>query len=234
MKIGTVKLGDYPKIVLIPKEESFESDLFKARSLKLDLIELRVDLLRHSNPKELLDKVADFGFYAILTVRAPFEGGNFKGSEEERILLLKELSLHPAVGAVDIELRAEAFKEVVEHVLSLGKLPIVSYHDFERTLPFKQIRSLIDKVPERAVPKLAFMAESVFDAAELACAVKASQRKAVFMSMGRFGSFTRIVGFAFGSLLSYTFFGKPVAPGQLDAETLIKLMKEFSILRRRF
>ncbi len=44
------------------------------------------------------------------------------------------------------------------------------------------------------------------------------------MVMGEVGSFTRVVGFSFGSLLTYTFFGKPVAPGQIEAERLIKLL----------
>ena len=44
------------------------------------------------------------------------------------------------------------------------------------------------------------------------------------MVMGEVGSFTRVVGFSFGSLLTYTFFGRPVAPGQIEAEKLIKLL----------
>jgi 3-dehydroquinate dehydratase-1 len=56
--------------------------------------------------------------------------------------------------------------------------------------------------------------------------------------MGELGKFTRVVGFSFGSLLTYTFFGKPVAPGQIEAEELIllleKLYPEYADYRKKF
>ena len=68
------------------------------------------------------------------------------------------------------------------------------------------------------------MGRTQSDAARVCCVLSQLNYPRVFMVMGEVGSFTRVVGFSFGSLLTYTFFGRPVAPGQIEAERLIKLL----------
>jgi len=229
VKVGTVELGKRPVVILVPDWSSLPSELERARELRLDLIEARVDLMKPEKVRENLDLIADYGFYSVLTVRPTWEGGRFRGSEEERLKLFKELISHPAVGAVDVELKAQILPQVRELAGANGKRLIVSYHDFEKTPGKEEIRGIFKKAVSAGaeVVKTAFMGSSHADAARVCSVMAELPHPKVFMVMGEVGKFTRVVGFSFGSLLTYTFFGRPVAPGQIEAERLVELLTQF-------
>jgi len=229
VKVGTVELGKRPAVILVPDWSSLPSELERARELRLDLIEARVDLMEADRIRENLDLIADYGFYSVLTVRPTWEGGKFEGSEEERLELFKELIPHPAVGAVDVELNAKILPEVRKLARAEGKRLIVSYHDFEKTPEREEIRGIFERAIEAGadVVKTAFMGSSHADAARVCSVMAELPHPKIFMVMGEVGKFTRVVGFSFGSLLTYTFFGRPVAPGQIEAERLVELLAYF-------
>jgi len=232
MQIGTVELGKVPKVVVALDDENLRENLERARELKVDLIEARLDLLKEISRetfKSFLDAVADFGFYSISTIRPVWEGGKFKGSEEERLELFKLVISHPATGAVDIELKAKILPYIKEMVKKERKVLIVSYHDFERTPSKAEIENILCRAKETGadIVKVAFAGKDVSDATKVCCVLEKFDHPKIFMVMGEVGKFTRVVGFSFGSLLTYTFFGKPVAPGQIEAEKLIRLLCEF-------
>jgi len=229
VKIGTVELGKRPAVILVPDQSSLCEDLEKARRLRIDLIEARADLINRSKVKESLDLIADYGFYAVLTLRPKWEGGGFEGSEKERLELFEKFVSHPAVGAVDVELHAPILAEVRELAKGAGKKLIISYHDFEKTPERDEIRRIFEKAleAEADIVKTAFMGRSHSDAARVCSVMAELPRPKIFMVMGQAGKFTRVVGFSFGSLLTYTFFGRPVAPGQIEAERLIELLIQF-------
>ena len=229
MKVGTVELGKRPAVILVPDWSSLPSELERARELRLDLIEARVDLMEADRIRENLDLIADYGFYSVLTVRPTWEGGKFEGSEEERLELFKELIPHPAVGAVDVELKAQILPQVKELAEVSGKRLIVSYHDFEKTPEREEIKGIFEKAVEAGaeIVKTAFMGRSHADAARVCSVMAELPHPKIFMVMGEVGKFTRVVGFSFGSLLTYTFFGRPVAPGQIEAERLVELLAYF-------
>ena len=237
MLIGTVELGKVPRVVLATDDENLKSKLERARLLGIDLVEARVDLLKEPTEKRVrtfLDVVADYGFYAVSTVRPVWEGGAFRGDESERLSLFELLVKHPATGAVDVELRSEILPEVRTMARQERKPLIVSYHDFEKTPGESEIEELFGKAVEAGADlvKLAFTGKSHDDAARVCSTLFKFKEPKVFMVMGEAGKFTRVVGFSFGSLLTYTFFGKPVAPGQIEAERLVSLLKEFYPDRR--
>jgi len=228
MQIGTVELGNLPRVILA-LGENYEGDLERAAKLKIDLIEARLDLLsekRVEKFKEFLDRIADYGFYSVSTLRPKWEGGQFVGSETDRLKLFEFIAGHPATGAVDIELRSEILDEVREICREHGKKLIVSYHDFEKTPDRGEIEEILESAKEKGadIVKVAFMGRTHSDASRVCCVLSQFDHPKVFMVMGEVGSFTRVVGFSFGSLLTYTFFGRPVAPGQIEAEKLIKLL----------
>jgi 3-dehydroquinate dehydratase-1 len=237
MLIGTVELGKVPRVVLATDDENLKSKLERARLLGIDLVEARVDLLKEPTEKRVrtfLDVVADYGFYAVSTVRPVWEGGAFRGDESERLSLFELLVKHPATGAVDVELRSEILPEVRAMARQERKPLIVSYHNFEKTPGESEIEELFGKAVEAGADlvKLAFTGKSHDDAARVCSTLFKFKEPKVFMVMGEAGKFTRVVGFSFGSLLTYTFFGKPVAPGQIEAERLVSLLKEFYPDRR--
>ncbi|WP_456397209.1 type I 3-dehydroquinate dehydratase [Desulfurobacterium sp.] len=233
MQLGTVELGKIPRVILAMNDENLEEKLFKARELKIDLIEARIDLLKNlteTNIKHFLDTIGDFGFYAVATVRPVWEGGKFSKDEEERLNVIKQVAEHPVVAAIDIELRAEKIiKRVITYTKSLRKKVIVSFHDFEKTPSPEEIVNITSKAGEIGgdIVKCAFQANSIHDVSNTSCTMKTIGMPKIFMLMGDKGSISRVDGFFFGSLLTYTFFGKSVAPGQIEAENLIKLLMRF-------
>jgi len=232
VRIGTVELGKLPRVIVALDGQEIKKKLEKARELKIDLIEARIDLIEDRSPasvKAFLDTIADYGFFAVATVRPKWEGGKFRGSEEERLTIFRSIISHPAIGAVDVELRSKLLPKVKELVKRERKVLIVSYHDFESTPDEKEIETILQKAidAEADIIKVAFMGKNREDAARVCCTVRKLNRPSVFMVMGEFGKFTRVIGFSFGSLLTYTFFGKAVAPGQIEAEELVRLLSEF-------
>ncbi|WP_163327576.1 type I 3-dehydroquinate dehydratase [Desulfurobacterium thermolithotrophum] len=232
MQIGTVTLGRIPRVIVALNDVRLKENLEKARELKIDLVEARIDLLEKINEESVklfLDTIANYGFYTVSTLRPSWEGGNFSGSETERLKLFEKIVKHPATGAVDIELRSEILLDVKTLVKKEHKVLIVSYHDFEKTPVEEEIEEIFHKAVEVGadVVKLAFTGKEKKDVARVCCTISKFNHPKIFMVMGESGKFTRVVGFSFGSLLTYTFFGKPVAPGQIEAEKLIKLLCEF-------
>jgi 3-dehydroquinate dehydratase-1 len=228
--IGTVELGEIPRVVLVLSDRNLKDALSLARHLRLDLVELRVDLFADCKGLEAirscLDTIAEFGFYSILTIRPGWEGGRFTEEESVRLQLFKALISHPGVGSVDIELKAQILPAVREIAKAHRKPLIVSYHNFENVPPQSQILEILEKAKNLGadIVKVAFTAKDLESAQRLCCAVSVFKHPKVFMAMGSAGMFTRVVGFSFGSLLTYTFFGKPTAPGQVPAEKLVKLL----------
>jgi len=238
MQIGTVELGREPAVIVALNGQNLEENLEKARRLRIDLIEARLDLLPEVNSEEIkrfLDLVADYGFYTVSTLRPNWEGGNFKGEDSERLKFFEEIVKHPATGAVDVELRSSILPEVASLVKEERKKLIVSYHDFEKTPPNGEIEEILHRCKEVGadIVKVAFMGKRQEDAARVCCVLSQFNHPKIFMVMGEVGSFTRVVGFSFGSLLTYTFFGKPVAPGQIEAERLIKLLSNLYLSYRK-
>ncbi len=232
MQIGTVKLGGIPRVIVALNDTSLKDNLEKARKLKIDLIEARIDLLSKVNKESIrnfLDIIADFGFYTVSTLRPDWEGGKFNKSEQIRLELFKEIVKHPATGAVDIELRSEILPDIRNLVREEHKVLIVSYHNFEKTPIEKEIEEIFHRAIKSGadIVKLAFTGRRKEDAARVCCTLSKFNHPKIFMVMGEEGKFTRVTGFSFGSLLTYTFFGKPVAPGQIEAEKLVKLLCEF-------
>ncbi|WP_457678997.1 type I 3-dehydroquinate dehydratase [Thermovibrio sp.] len=236
MLVGTVELGSRPITVLVPDFSKLKEELERARALGIDLIEARVDLMERGKEREALDLIANYGFYSILTVRPTWEGGKFEGGEEERLTLFKRLLPHPAVGAVDVELRAEILPQVSELAGKERKRLIVSFHDFKETPSEEEIASSFKEAVKKGadIVKLAYFGRSPSDAARVCSTLFKFKEPKVFMVMGEEGRFTRVVGFSFGSLLTYTFFGKAVAPGQIEAEDLIKELSFYYPEYRKF
>ncbi len=231
MQIGTVELGKLPRIVLSMSSVDRVS-LELARNLKVDLIELRLDLLNPfsiENIKNTLNLVSDYGFYSIVTLRPNWEGGNFLGTDKERMSIFHRFIKHPSVGAVDIEFKSNIRDEILMLSRSLNKISIVSYHDFEG-MPSND--EITDTAREMAgtgadIVKLAFFGTKPSDAARLSCLMFKLKFNKIFMLMGKYGRLTRVNGFDFGSLLTYTFLGTETAPGQINALDLIRLMSKF-------
>jgi len=191
--------------------------------VRADLVELRLDYIQDEIKLEKL--LAASKGKAIVTCRAADEGGNWRGTESDRIaLLLRGADLGAAY--VDIELA---------HVGSLGRRPpcklILSHHDFDN-MPgnLNEItRNMVDAGAD--VVKVAALARDAADNVVMLDILGRSQKPTVAIAMGEHGVPSRILGRKFGALWTYASLetGAESAPGQITVDQLLDLYRYKSI-----
>jgi 3-dehydroquinate dehydratase/shikimate dehydrogenase len=179
-----------------------------------DLIELRLDSV--SDP-DVAGALAGRRRPVIVTCRPEWEGGLFKGAEEDRRRILADAL---ALGAeyVDIELRAR-FDDLVSQ--SGGSRVVLSYHDFQG-IP-ADLAGLVQSMRSTGaeVVKVAVKTERLSDCVPLFDLGAQMGREAGFVviGMGPFGFATRVLAGRFGSMWTYA--GSERAVGQTSAAALL-------------
>ena len=224
---------DRPLIALPVDDKNLEETLKMAKEKPIDIIELRIDKFESYDTNYILEKaklVKDYGFTLLSTVRSKEEGGA-ELSDEERLNIFQEVI--PVSDIVDVELLSESInREVIDIVKKEGKLSLVSYHDFEKTPSEEEIQSIIDKGASLSadIIKYAFSVKSSEDVGRiLSVTYRNRDKNLVAIGMGELGKLTRVAGFFFGSLISYTFIGKSFAPGQIEVDKLVEEMRFYGI-----
>lgn len=224
---------DRPLIALPVDDKNLEETLKVAKQKPIDIIELRIDQFENYDIDYVLDKaklVKGYGFILLSTVRSKEEGGA-DISDEERLNIFQKVI--PVSDIVDIELLSENInREVINIAKKEGKLSLISYHDFEKTPSEKEIQIIIDKGASLSadIIKYAFNVKSNEDVGRiLSVTHKNRDKNLVAIGMGELGKLTRVAGFFFGSLISYTFIGKSFAPGQIEVDKLVEEMRFYGI-----
>src|SRR6202011_489331 len=105
----------------------------EAKSAGVDVAELRIDRFSRTDVDHVLSEIHAFrALPTLATVRSRHEGGQWSGTEEERLELFRAVA--PFVNAVDIELSS---REILQDVIAAARqhdvMVIASYHDFEHT-----------------------------------------------------------------------------------------------------
>ena len=210
-----------PKVVA---SVTSRDDAREAALLGADLVEIRVDLVEE-DPRALVESVyRDVDCPLIVTIRPEFEGGKFAGSERERVRLFKAMA--PYAEYIDVELRSKNVEQLVATTQGTEAMPIVSYHDFERTPPNAEMLSIIDRCLEKgAIAKLAVTPRDMTDVLRLLEVTLVSRRPVCTISMGSLGMHSRIVAPVYGSLLTYGYVRRPVAPGQIRVDRILEGLK---------
>ena len=216
-------------------------DTAAAEAGPLDLIELRLDTLEAPGPPDVGAILGDLPkpllARLIVTVRRRSEGGQFTGSEDDRIRLLAEAG---KLGAAYLDLEFEADRESGgEHARRLRQAApaarlVASFHDM-RSVP-----ASLEALPERmaamqpALTKVAVQAAGWSDVQRVHALIrdqssqKASQKESrktpfIGIAMGEAGAALRVIAGSAGAALS-TYAppeGLPaVASGQLNAKDI--------------
>ncbi|NLE61214.1 MAG: type I 3-dehydroquinate dehydratase, partial [Planctomycetes bacterium] len=224
--------------------QAMAEQVAQATRLGADMVELRLDHLREPDLdaiQALMNRAGHFAVDVIITCRLAEEGGNFGGSEEQRIRLFEAAAL---VGGdyIDVELaawrRSTLLRERIE-ALRLARDPsrplklILSRHDFEKT-PADLPRILEDIASEPCdVVKLATKAESLVDSLRVLDALResAAKRPTIALAMGEAGISTRVLAGKFGALLTFASLetGQESAPGQVTIVDMLGLYRWNSI-----
>ncbi len=221
VRIGSLALN---KSVVASIGEFPVESAIKAKELGADVLELRIDLL-DADARQSLLAIKKIGLPVIITNRMKQEGGACAMDEDERIQTL--LSLMPLTDAVDIELCAHDMDTVVKRAKSGGKTVIVSTHDFRKTPGKDVMKGIIEESFDAGadIAKLSVMPGSLDDVLSLLEITLHAKGTVCTIAMGEKGRHSRFIAPIYGSVMTYGYVEKPVAPGQPRVDELKHVMR---------
>jgi 3-dehydroquinate dehydratase / shikimate dehydrogenase len=178
-----------------------------------DLVELRLDTVSDPDVAGALDGRR---LPAIVTCRPVWEGGQFRGSEDERRSILRRAIMHGAE-YVDIEWRAN-FSDLLAE--TSGRRIVLSMHDFDGVPSDLEARAEAMRATGAEIIKLAVQTTQLRDCLPLlALGSQIARDGAVLIGMGECGLVTRVLAARFGS--RWTYAGGQAQVGQVTSEELL-------------
>lgn len=212
--------------------EALLAEAAVAVAARPDIVEWRVDYFQDLGDvidagRQLRRALADVPI--LFTLRSVREGGQKVSISEQSVVELHaEVCGADLVDLVDYEMSngAASMKAVREASRRHGVGLVCSYHNFESTPTLQQLAAEFDRARalEGDVAKVSVMARSPEDAFTLLAATRqASQRldlPLIGISMGPHGATSRIIGFTFGSALTFGVAAASSAPGQMPVDEL--------------
>jgi len=212
-----VVVGPEPRVVgtlsMLPPNCELAGDIVEVR---LDKMARPFDWLKHCAA------IQSGGKPVLLTVRLRSEGGDWETDDEQRLELYKEGLQELA--AVDVELSSVMSREVVREAVRLKKATVISFHDFEKTPPLKELCAIVEKAHAiGSIAKVSTMIKHASDVDVLRSLLRQRWEKPIcVIGMGQAWSKTRIEFATLGSCLTYGYLDKPTAPGQISARELVR------------
>jgi 3-dehydroquinate dehydratase / shikimate dehydrogenase len=188
-----------------------------------ELVELRLDYINSRvNIQRLLK---DRPCATVITVRRECDGGKFTGSEEARLMMLRE-AIANGVEYVDLE------DDIAGKIPRFGKTKrIISHHNFRNTPD--NLRDLHDKMKalDADIVKIATMANQPHDNVRVLEMMQQSDCPTIGMCMGDIGTPSRILGPKFGAPFTYATFHheRALAPGQLSYDQMVNVYRHKSL-----
>jgi 3-dehydroquinate dehydratase/shikimate dehydrogenase len=189
------------------RHKMMQIELQEAAKRGAQLIEIRFDFLgKAADFKRLL---ANRPCELIATCRRPADGGRWPGTEEERLMLLRQ-AIAAGFDWVDLE------TDVADKIPRFGQNKrIISYHNL-REVP-DDLQEIYAQMCEQDadVVKLAVTAQNPLDNLKVLKLLQKQKRPTVAFCMGDFGVPSRILGAKFGAAFTYAAFNKErgIAPG---------------------
>ena len=217
VKIGNLALGDKPRIAAIIDEMIPAEEITALEQMGVDLLEMRIDCYRNPLPEIVtyLDEIRSITKLPMIgTVRETDENRSVR----ERIFQ----EIIPFVNCVDLEFGTPIVEKIVPFCKNVTVM--ISEHDFEKTPSEDQLREIAERARNQGahIVKIAVMANTTCDVRRLLKFTDNCQSPLVTISMGACGTITRVMAPLFGSLFTYGYLKKPVAPGQLSVKKLLE------------
>ena len=179
-----------------------------------DLVELRLDTV--SDP-DVAGALAGRKLPVIVTCRPTWEGGHFKGSEEERRQILQD-ALARGAEYVDIEWKA-GFADLLSS--TSGRRIVLSSHDFTGVPADLVNQAQAMRATGAEVVKLAVKTSRLSDCLPLLdLGAQVGRQGTILIGMGECGLATRVLARKFGSLWTYA--GDQQQVGQVTAADLLE------------
>ncbi len=223
ISLGDLNLGTgHPAVAAIIDEKLPVSDLKDFCVEGADIFEIRADLIDLENEEldEFLNSVKQ-------SVDVPLIGTMRGGAEEFPDRLKKYEILSAYCEAVDVDMDSGIIDRVRD--AAYNRKLIISKHDYKKTPDAERMTQDCEEALKHGadIVKLAYMAQNKDDLRRLLFATDKIETPVVSISMGRIGAVSRIIAPLFGSLFTYAFVKRPVAPGQFMLNDTVGLIKKF-------
>ncbi len=190
-----------------------------------DLVEFRIDALRHPTAGDLKRLASALGPRAIATLRSPAQGGMRGLDRNARHALLLDACRLP-FRFVDAELTtdAERLPEYAKLAKSRAKDLIVSHH-FDAPASTEEVGEILDAcLAQGRVAKVAVPVATVDEAVALVdLARRRPPARTVLIGMGTAGMLTRALAAHTGQEIQYVVGNRSMAPGQLELPAALRV-----------
>lgn len=219
--LGELQIGGVPYVVGTISSAASLKAFAGQRTKFCDIVEVRLDQFGQADDwLSLCREIETLGVPVILTTRLKSEGGNWSGEDKSRLYVIRN-GLQ-SLAAVDVEFKSALMPQVCKEAKALNKAVVVSFHDFEKTPSFGDLRAIAKKAAEHGtIVKISTMVKSDEDIAKLQMLLGSELEVPLcVIGMGAFGTKTRLTFPGLGSCLTYGYLDVPSAPGQLSAEML--------------
>lgn len=244
VKIRNLTIGCGRPKICVPIVERTRKEILdyaeKIMQSKADMVEWRADwyeeVLDFDKVCEVLSELRSIlkDIPLLFTFRTLQEGGEREiGQSEYRELNCKVCESGMA-DLVDVELSSgeETVGNILKAAHSCNTFGVVSSHDFEKTPSEEELVSKLSSMQNIGadIAKIAVMPQKKKDVLTLLSATEEvttneSEIPIITISMGEYGSISRISGEIFGSAVTFGTVGKSSAPGQFDTGKLYEILE---------
>ena len=221
------------KIAAVIVEPTIKDAIYEIQKVqkRAPLLELRLDYIQDLSQQGLKKLILACQKPVIVTNRLAQEGGQFKGSEQERLAYLKQALTY---GVDFIDLAYASGPSVISEFQKIkGSTKLIcSYHNFQEVPAnlegvFKQLQKT-----NADIIKIACMGQSYADNLkifELIQKANSSKTPVIALLMGKYGRMSRVLSGFFGAwLTTYSSLSEqPSAPGQLSYDEVIESASKF-------
>jgi len=192
---------------------------------KSDYAEIRFDFLKPDLVPEALNLIKKDLKKIVCTLRPISEGGNFSGTEKNRISILKLIAEYNPF-LLDIELNTLTRNKNLSHYIkNTGTDMLVSWHSFKQTPRLSILKRKYFQMKKFSnYIKIVTMAKTINDASLVLSLYNDNKNtQLITFSMGKHGRMSRILCLLLGSPYTYVSLGKPIAPGQFSIDEVKKI-----------
>lgn len=196
-----------------------------------DVLEIRLDSMKQPAITPFIGTIAT---PLLFTNRAAWEGGNFPGSEEDRVGLLHE-AITAGTAYIDIELKTDLSLRdpLIAAAKKHGTKSIVSWHNFTNTPSSQGLRTILQEQyrSDAAIGKIVTMAKTFQDVLrvlDLQAEAAEIGLPLIAFCMGEAGVISRVATLGLGGYMTYAApdGSEGTAPGQLSLSSLRAIVKE--------
>jgi 3-dehydroquinate dehydratase-1 len=224
-----LELKKYPMLVAALDGDDLPFLLEAAKTLRVDMVELRMDVWSHFFREDMLQKLARFKQKIGVPMLVSFRGGHPFPSWWQP-LHWRALA---SVDMIDVEWDPKyPWKEIRAQTQSLNLGLMISHHDYDKTPSLKALQALSKAAVKQGaqIVKIATKIKSEEDIRTLLDVNRSLSPKTLgtVMGMGAWATVSRLVAPLFGSCLVYGFIGSATAIGQSPYKELQERMRSLN------